>query len=79
MNTFKFNEFTILQKINEDVEEFISQVDAPEATQIEDLYNSQQEILQKYDLSSDELANINKGLEDTIRTKLGLSESFSFK
>lgn len=79
MNTFKFKEFTILQKINEDVEEFISQVEAPEASQIEDLYNSQQEILQKYDLPTDELDKINQGLEDTIRTKLGLSESFSFK
>jgi len=75
MKTLNYKEYQIIQKINENIEEFTSRVDAPVASEIQAVYNQQQEILNGYDLSDSEMDNITKGLEDTIRTKLGMFES----
>lgn len=75
MKTYNFKEYQILKLINENIDNFIEQVDEPQALEIQDVYNQQQEILKSYDLSDTELNNITKGLEDTIRVKLGIDES----
>lgn len=76
--TYTYKEYNIMMRINEDLDEFISKVETPEADEIRNVYDKQQEILNKYDLSDKEMDNIRKGLEDTIKTKFGLSESFEF-
>lgn len=75
MKTYNFKEYQILKLINENIDNFIEQVEEPQALEIQDVYNQQQEILKSYDLSDTELNNITKGLEDTIRVKLGIDES----
>ena len=72
MATLNYKEYQIISMLNENIDEFINQVDNPQASEIQNVYNQQQEILKGYDLSDNELDNITKGLEDTIRTKLGM-------
>jgi len=69
---YSFKSYLALQSINEAIEEFIDQVNQEDASQIQDLVNNQEEIFQKYDLDQTEIDNIKRGVEDTIKVKLGI-------
>lgn len=67
-----YKEYQALQSINEAIDDLLQSADLDQATQIQNLVNSQEEIFKKYDLSPDEINNIKNSVEDTIRVKLGV-------
>jgi divalent metal cation (Fe/Co/Zn/Cd) transporter len=70
---YTYDVYQALKALNESIDEFIDQVNPEDATQIQDLVNSQEEIFQKYDLDQTEIDNIKNSVEDSIKVKLGIS------
>ncbi len=67
-----FHYHQALLAINEAIEEFIQQATDVEVSQITDLVNSQDEIFQKYPLSSTEIGQLKSNMENSIKVKLGI-------
>ena len=74
MSIYKYQAYLAYQEINESMDDIMQSidVDSTDASQIQDLVNSQEEIFNKYDISSSEIDNIKSGIEDSIRVKLGM-------
>lgn len=74
MKIYKYQSYLAYQEINESIDDILQGMDSnsQDASQIQDLVNSQEEIFNKYDISSSEIDNIKSGIEDSIRVKLGM-------
>tara|TARA_R110000772_G_scaffold43995_6_gene101270 strand:+ start:2084 stop:2323 length:240 start_codon:yes stop_codon:yes gene_type:complete len=75
MSIYKYQAYLAYQEINESMDDIMQTIDADstDASQIQDLVDSQEEIFNKYDISSSEIDNIKNGIEDSIRVKLGMN------
>lgn len=70
IHSFRYHQ--ALLAVNEAIEEFIQQATDVEASQITDLVNSQDEIFQKYSLSSTEIGQLKNSMENSIKVKMGI-------
>jgi hypothetical protein len=73
MKLHRYQAYLAYQEITESIDDILQTMDSgsTDATQIQNLVDSQEEIFNKYDISSSEIDNIKSGIEDSIRVKLG--------
>lgn len=75
MSIYKYQAYLAYQEINESIDDIMQEIDvnSPKAGQIRDLVNNQEEIFNRYNISSMERDSIKNKIEDTIRIRLGMN------